>query len=171
MMKKIKIFLYGDYEKEEKWLNLMSSKGYNLINKKGIVYYFSYSNKCFFYKKDYLSKQINGDFLEDYIKLNDDNGTQFLFRKGNWFYFRRETVYGELELYTDKESKLIFLNRVKNIMIGLITFLMIFFEVTFDKINNPTFLYIYIIGYIILALIICMNFVPILKEIIRIKNK
>ena len=44
MKKVFKMFLYTDYQKEEKWLNLMSQNGWNLLDKKGFIYYFISDN-------------------------------------------------------------------------------------------------------------------------------
>ncbi|MBS5111648.1 MAG: DUF2812 domain-containing protein [Coprobacillus cateniformis] len=170
MKKVFKMFLYTDYQKEEKWLNLMSQNGWNLLDKKGFIYYFISDNITYIYKKDCFPVNKKSDFIKDYLELNSDNGVVLFLKKGNWYYFRRDINRGSYDLYSDNESKLIYLGRIRNYMITILTFLAIFFEITFDKISSPIFNLIYILVYITITLFICLNFIPVVKEIISIEK-
>ena len=119
---------------------------------------------------DYFSNNTDDEQIKDYIELNTDNGAELLMKKGNWYYFRRRKDMGEFELYTDLASRKIYLERIRNLMIAFISILTIIFEITFDKISSPIFSGLYIALYIIIALLICANFIPMTKEILRIKK-
>ena len=165
LIKKNKLFLYGSYDKEIEWLNSMSKLGFNFIGKQGFQYTFEKSNLRHIYSKDFLPRSISDDMKSNYIEELKKDNIDFILKKGKWYYFSRNAKFGSYTLHDTKEHNLLFLIRIRNYMICLITALMIFFEITFPMITNTSLQLGYIAIYLLLALFIIINFFSILKKL------
>lgn len=92
---------FWDYEKEEKWLNDMSKKGYSLI-------------ECGFFKYVFVDDEpsmytyrikLLGNKTEDEIYDSLQDGVELLTRNNRHIYYRMLTAKGDFNLVNDKESK------------------------------------------------------------------
>lgn len=165
IIKKYKLFLYGDYDKEIEWINSMNQLGLSFITKHGFQYLFEKNNLKNIYSKDFLPSSISDDLRSNYIEEYKKMKINLITKKGNWYYFSREAQYGDYTLHETKEHQILFLIRIRNYMIWLITLLMIFFEITFSRISNLYFQLAYIIFYLLFAFFIIINFFSVLKKL------
>jgi len=101
MIKKWKLFLAPDIEKEEKWLTEMSDKGLQFVKYKPFVYYFEENPaNSYIYQVDF--QEANDDYFELYKDAGWEYVDSFM---DNFHYFRAEKdKIGEQRIYTDPES-------------------------------------------------------------------
>lgn len=114
MMKKIIRKLFVDYEKEEKWLNDMASKGYNFID-------YSFPGRYVFeigkpgeyvYKIELFKDLPKHPESEAYINFMEENNIECVSTYVRWVYFRTKEKDRLVNLYSDNESKLAHYNRI-----------------------------------------------------------
>ena len=99
-MKKFR--LYWDKDKEENFINSMSSKGWMMKRFFLGVYTFEKGQPNeYTYRLDLINDKKD-DVFREYIQLIEDTGAEYVQRWGVWGIFRKK---GQFELYTDKESK------------------------------------------------------------------
>lgn len=106
-------FLISEFEEEEKWLSSMHNQGWKLID---ITYNGYRFEKCqsedWVYQLDFQKR--NG-IHENYIKLYDDYGWNFILQHNHWVYFRRKKdIDIDLSIFSDKDSKIAMCERVLN---------------------------------------------------------
>lgn len=101
----IKFKLQFDTEKETKWLNEMSAKGYALADYWWGIYSFE---KClpgeYVYQIDIVDGFFNVD--DDYRKFMEDIGVEIVCMWSCWAILRKKTSDGPFRLYTDAESSI-----------------------------------------------------------------
>lgn len=100
-IKKLKVYLATDIDKESAWLTHMSSKGFHFFEYKHFFYYFEEDKtKSYIYQNDFQKDN------ENYFNLYTDAGWEHVFSYINKFhYFRTEkSNFNEKKLYTDSES-------------------------------------------------------------------
>ena len=101
-----KLFTPDQYEKEEKYLNEMSMKGYHLVKVIVFKYYFEKGEaKNYNYQIDYIEKNKT----KDYGQLLNDAGwekvTTLAVFDGEWLYLRKESESNmEERIFSDQES-------------------------------------------------------------------
>ncbi|MUK89245.1 DUF2812 domain-containing protein [Ornithinibacillus sp. L9] len=101
-VKKFRVFLASNLEKEEQWLTEMSRKGLHLKKYRFCMYYFDENlNESYIYQTDFRP-----DAEEEYFQLYRDAGWQHVGNALNLFhYFRTEADQsGIKKLYSDAES-------------------------------------------------------------------
>ncbi|MBS4209259.1 DUF2812 domain-containing protein [Bacillus sp. FJAT-50079] len=116
-IKKFKLFLASDVEKEEQWLTDMSRKGLHLINYRLGMYYFEENpDESYVYQIDFREAD------DEYIQLYKDAGWEHIDSFIDRFhYFRTETnIEGTKKIYSDHES-------VKETLQRMMTFYITFF--------------------------------------------
>ncbi|QCR32633.1 DUF2812 domain-containing protein [Lysinibacillus sp. SGAir0095] len=127
---KIKLRLFFDYEKEEKWVNHMAEKGWHLTTF-GIGYYaFKKGDPGeYIYRNEMIYELGSKDDRKEYIDFLQLSGIELVKVVFNWAYFRKKASEGPFELYSDTSSKLAYLNRVFylfssvffiNVLIGIV---------------------------------------------------
>ena len=107
----IRFRFYYDPEKEEKFLNSMSAKGWAM--KKFFLGFYTFE-RCspgeYTYRIDLISGKKDEELI-DYIELIRDSGAEYVQQWcGNWAYFRKK---GDFELYTDTESLIAYYKRIR----------------------------------------------------------
>ncbi|WP_141502434.1 DUF2812 domain-containing protein [Paenibacillus luteus] len=118
--KKFRLTMSWDYEKEEQWLNEMSSQGLH-FKKAGFFNSSFVRNKSvrYTYGLDHQSGLTKKDGkLAEYIALYQDAGWEYVTSFGAlWHYFRREWQPGEQpKLYTDVESLTTIYKNIQRVM-------------------------------------------------------
>ena len=114
MKKKMWKFI-DDFEKEEVWLNEMSSNGLALINRFLREYEFTDCNPGeYIYRIEYLKKRPGSRESQKYLSFMIDSRVEYVCSQGNLVYFRRKADEGPFEVYTDIDSKLSYYKRVSN---------------------------------------------------------
>lgn len=113
-----KWFWIWDFDKEEKWLNEMASKGLTLTS---IGY-------CTYVFEDTLPGEysIKLEMLKDvpskpesikYIQFVEETGAEYLGSMLRWVYFRKKKEYGEFELYSDYPARIKHLTMIFNFLL------------------------------------------------------
>ncbi|MBS4201841.1 DUF2812 domain-containing protein [Bacillus sp. FJAT-49732] len=100
-VKKFKLFLASDVEKEEQWLTELSSKGLHLIKYRLGLYYFEEDpNHSYVYQIDFR------DADDDYFQLYKDTGWEHIESFIQKFHYFRTPANKESlkKLYSDRES-------------------------------------------------------------------
>lgn len=151
--KQYKWFSIFEYEKEQEYLSMMHKDGWKFLKVSGLgVYRFEKCEpKDVVYQLDY-----NKDGLEhrdEYIKMFADCGWEHLQDYAGYSYFRKaaEDMSGEEEIFCDKESRLMMMNRVlKGRMIPL---LILFFCIVLPQLLLQSFVYKSILGAAIYAVV------------------
>jgi len=113
-----------DLDKEEKWLNEMSQKGW-ILNKKSFSYIFIKSEYADSIKIDYRSFNYKKDYL-DYIALYEDSGWFHLLgsRYSGKQYFLRGKNASE-DIFSDLKSKIGLKKRYLSMWITILCILII----------------------------------------------
>lgn len=131
-MKIAKYRFFLDFNKEINWINDMAKEGWYLekVSFAGLFRYtFSQGEPGkYIYQSEFIFG-LSKDEREEYFGLLKDCGITIVHQYGGWIYMRRSATEGPIELYTDKESKIKYYNRI----ISIFTFLFLlngYFAVT-----------------------------------------
>ena len=120
-MRKFKLFWAWEDEKEERWLEEMSQKGWHL-ERPGFPGFYHFSQgepRPYSYRLDFRTGSRNS--LQEYMQICLDAGWENVGRMGSWYYFRRECRGGEKpEFFSDKDSKV---QKYRRLIIFLVVFL------------------------------------------------
>lgn len=96
-----------DYEKEEVFLNDMSSKGWALKQYTWCKYTFEEApNSEYIYRLELLDNLISHPDSQRYIQFMEDTGAEFVTKYIRWAYFRKKASEGEFNIYSDIDSRL-----------------------------------------------------------------
>lgn len=110
----IKFKLFFDTEKETKWLNEMSAKGYTLADYWWGIYRFE---KClpgeYIYQIDIVNGFFNVD--DDYRNFMEDIGVEIVCMWGYWVILRKKAAEGPFRLYTDAESSIEHYSKIRQL--------------------------------------------------------
>ena len=109
--------LFVDFEKEENWLNEMSAKGLHFISYAFPQYVFEEGTPGeYTYRIELLSKPPSNIEGKAYIDFVEESGAECVDTYHFWAYFRRKTVDGPFDLYTDNSSRIRHYQRVMFLM-------------------------------------------------------
>lgn len=106
-------FYISEFEQEAAWLSFMHREGWKFVSTDSLHYQFERTEKedwC--YQMDYLESGVAG---EDYLRMYEDFGWEFVSQCDHWCYFRKQRIEGEeadTALFGDRESKLELCKRV-----------------------------------------------------------
>jgi len=109
-----KIFI--DYTKEEKWLNEMSKKGYEVINNSFGYTFKNINPEDITYRIDYRTFKTKQDFI-DYCTVFEDSGWKHILgskSSGNQ-YFKKVSENSDDDIFSDNISKAARYKRASNI--------------------------------------------------------
>ncbi|MGI2328986.1 DUF2812 domain-containing protein [Planococcus sp. YIM B11945] len=116
-LKKFKLFLSADLEKEAEWLTQMSEKGFHFVKHKGVFYYFEEdSTKSYIYQTDFQEPN------DEYFQLYELAGWEHVHTAISQFhYFRAEKdKIGDQRIYSDASS-------IKNMYQRMLSFYLVLF--------------------------------------------
>jgi hypothetical protein len=121
-LRKVKLFLLWQDQKEEAWLRQMAQQGWHLTSVVPLVYTFVRGDpRDDVYRLDYLASKADYD---EYKQLFQDAGWELVGEMMSWQYFRKAaSADGPNEIYTDAESKV---ERYRRVLGYLIIFLPIY---------------------------------------------
>ncbi|BDD41936.1 DUF2812 domain-containing protein [Streptococcus ruminantium] len=134
--KEICFFFLPDFEKEERYLAEQHLQGWKLIqNKFGLLFIFE---KCqpehVVYRLDFKPK--TQDNLE-YLQLFKDYGWEYVGRCNHFSCFRKSKVLGEIELYSDRQSKFEMIGKIIGRQFLMALSLLILFTFLFYFLDMP----------------------------------
>ena len=106
-----KVFL--DYEKEEKWLNEMSAKGFALTDFSFCRYAFADCEPGEYIYRIELLENVHGHpESQKYIGFMEENGVEHIASWVRWVYFRKKAEYGPFDIFSDIGSRLTHYKRI-----------------------------------------------------------
>jgi hypothetical protein len=115
-----KLFWAWEFEKEEKWLNEMSAKGFQLVAVGPFRYVFDDAIKGNYqYKLELLDKMPSNPESVAYIRFLEETGAEHVGSLLRWVYFRKKTDEGSFELYSDIDSKIKHYKRIITLFLGI----------------------------------------------------
>lgn len=115
-----KLFFAWDFEKEEKWLNEMASKGFQLISVGLCSYTFEDADKeNYTYRIELLENLPSNYESTSYIKFLEDTGVEHIGSILRWVYFRKKTSDGPFDLYSDLESRIKHYKRIMYLLLAV----------------------------------------------------
>nr|WP_219639005.1 DUF2812 domain-containing protein [Cohnella sp. CFH 77786] len=117
--RKYRLNLSWDYDKEEAWLNELSSQGLHLKKAGFLSGAFSRDESArYTYSLDYQPGFLKHGKLQEYIDLYQDAGWEYVCTYGGiWHYFRRAWQPGETpRLYTDMASLVTHYRKIQRMM-------------------------------------------------------
>ncbi len=115
-----KWFWVWDFEKEEKWLNEMSSKGLQLVAVGLCKYVFEETIKGeYAYKLEFLENMPSNPESISYINFLEETGVEYIGSVMRWVYFRKKVADGAFEIYSDIDSIINHYKRIRNLLIGV----------------------------------------------------
>jgi hypothetical protein len=104
---------YWNYEKEERWLNEMSSRGLAMCDYSWCRYVFEDKPKGeYIYRIELLEHRARHPESRKYIEFLEETGVEFVSSYMNWVYFRKKAADGPFDLYSDIDSKIRHYKRV-----------------------------------------------------------
>ncbi|MBR3975669.1 MAG: DUF2812 domain-containing protein [Clostridia bacterium] len=117
-----KLFWIWEFDKEEKWLNEMAAKGLCLVSVGFCKYEFEDCEPgeykvCL----QLLDKMPRHPESQKYIEFIEATGAEHIGNFTRWAYFRKKSVDGEFELFSDNASRIKYLSGV----ISLVALVMI----------------------------------------------
>ncbi len=105
--------LYWDYEKEERWLNEMASKGLHLLRYSWGTYRFEQGTPGeWTYRIELLPQATTKPASLEYLAFMEDARVQTVSTYMNWVYFRKRTSDGPFELFSDLDSRIAHYERI-----------------------------------------------------------
>lgn len=121
-LRKVKLFLLWQDQKEEVWLRQMAQQGWHLTSVAPLVYTFVRGDpRDDVYCLDHLVSKVD---YEEYKQLFQDAGWELVGEMMGWQYFRKPaSADGPNEIYTDAESKV---ERYRRVLAYLVIFLPIY---------------------------------------------
>lgn len=113
-----KWFWAWDFEREEKWLNEMSSKGLQLVTVGFCKYVFEEDiNDLYTYRLEFLEKTPSNAESIEYIRFLEETGVEYIGSVIRWVYFRKKVADGAFEIYSDIKSKINHYKRIRTLII------------------------------------------------------
>lgn len=116
-----KLFWIWDFDKEEKWLNEMATKGLALTSVGFCRYEFE---DCvpgeFKICMEFLENKLSGVENEKYIEFLEETGAEHVGTLLHWAYFRKRAAEEDFKLFSDNTSRINHLTRI----IGFIAFIL-----------------------------------------------
>lgn len=114
-------FWSWDYEKEEKWLNEMSLKGFQLVTVAFFKYVFEENSDVqYVYRLEFLKDYPSHVESKAYIDFLEDTGVEYIGSFGRWVYFRKNAADGEFKIYSDIDSKIRHYKRINTLFLAVL---------------------------------------------------
>jgi len=93
-----KVFFIWEYEKEEKWLNEMSTIGWQLVKASLLTYTFETGPAGeYTYRLELLDKSLKSIESTSYLNFLQETGIEMVGKCKNWIYLRCKTADGGFE--------------------------------------------------------------------------
>lgn len=106
-----KIFLAWEFDKEERWLNLMAMQGWKLVS----VGFFRYTFRSCEAGEYTVRLAMNGRD-EGYISFMEEMGAEYIGGIMQWGYFCKKSAEGEFKIFSDIDSKIAHIDRISKIL-------------------------------------------------------
>lgn len=138
-----KVFWAWGFEKEERWLNDMAALGWNLVDTTGVRYVFEQGAPGeYCYKLELLNTLPSTAESERYLRFMEEAGIEQVAACGRWVYFRRRAEDGSFDLFSDLDSRITHLRRIRALLLAVlgVELLAVAFQlVAFTHVDSPAF--------------------------------
>lgn len=137
----VKLYWAWQFDKEEKWLNECSAKGLHLCDVGVCRYTFEEGTPgAYSHKLELLENWPTHPESVAYIRFLEDTGVEMVGSILRWVYFRKKTVDGPFDLFSDLDSRIKHLNRILMLFIPfmIIEFTIGTINVFFSKTLNQS---------------------------------
>jgi len=122
---KFKWFWGWDFDKEEQWLNQMSAKGLQLTGVGPATYIFDEATPGeYLYRIELLENVPSDPESFAYIRFLESTGVEYVGSFLRWVYFRKKAAEGSFDLYSDLDSRINLLRRIRTLMYWLLPMLL-----------------------------------------------
>jgi len=117
MSGKVVYRFYSDYEKEERWLNEMASRGWHLVRYRLGGYHFEEGRPgTWIYRIELLPADPRSAASQEYLSLLLETGAEVVSTHARWVYLRRSAAMGPFVLFSDLESRIGHYRRVLKLL-------------------------------------------------------
>ncbi|MGN1019425.1 MAG: DUF2812 domain-containing protein [Aristaeellaceae bacterium] len=173
-----KVFFIWDWEGEEAWLNNMSHRGWQL-EKVGFCRYTFVKGEPdqYQYRLQALSGHPGTAESQEYIGFVESTGAELVDTYLYWAYFRRATAEGPFQLFSDVDSRVKHMKRIRQVIVVLMPFLILnFFNllrciISYDQARSPFFLLLFAFYAFIFAPLFIIGLVRIQRKITLLQSE
>ncbi len=109
-----KWFWVWEFDKEEQWLNTMAQTGWVLDSVGFCKYNFV---KC--EPGEYTVRLEMHDPDDEYIAFMEETGAEYIGRMVKWIFFRKKTLDGPFEIFSDIDSRISQLDKISKLTAAL----------------------------------------------------
>lgn len=114
-------FWAWDFDREEKWLNAWAAEGQALVDAAGIRYVFEESALgAYEYRLELLEHTAGTPESVRYLRFLEEAGIECVGTFGRWAYLRRRSDGVPFSLFSDIDSKIAHLRRVKMLVLAVL---------------------------------------------------
>lgn len=122
-----RLFFVWDFEKEERWLNEMASKGMNLQGVSICSYVFEEGTPGEYqYHVEWLKYRPSHLESVAYIRFLEETGVEHIGSLMNWVYFRKKRADGAFDLSSDLDARIDHFKRISWLLWVLLPCVLIF---------------------------------------------
>lgn len=104
-------FTIADFEREERWFNEMSRRGWHFVSTNGLVYRFESGRPGEYVYKIELPEEGSAATKAEYERFLADCGVEVVARFKEWLYLRRRASEGPIETADNTRAQLSLINR------------------------------------------------------------
>lgn len=177
-----KVFWAWGFEKEERWLNDMAALGWNLVDTTGVRYVFEQGVPGEYrYKLELLNKMPRTAESQRYLRFMEDAGIEQVAACGRWVYFRRRADDGTFDLFSDLDSRITQLRRIRAlflVLLGIELYALVLQLIAYGHIYSPDFkqvlgpVYAGIVAFLlVITVILIVQTIRIGRHISRLKKE
>ncbi|HEL1602869.1 TPA: DUF2812 domain-containing protein [Streptococcus suis] len=159
-----KVFFITDFNQQAQYLTEMHRKGWRLTKIRWSFFY--HFEKCqpeeVVYQVDF--KESKNKDRDSYFRMYEDYGWEFVTSCRSFVIFRKAAVKGDLEIYGDRESKLVFVKTI--IQRRYLLSLGLYFMLIGMNLNEHNYVFTLVLSaiYIPLVLLIGYRFYRLVKN-------
>lgn len=177
-----KVFWAWGFEKEERWLNDMAALGWNLMDTTGVRYVFERGTPGEYrFKLELLDAMPNTAESQRYLRFMEDAGIEQVASCGRWVYFRRRAADGPFDLFSDLDSRIAHLRRIRTLFLTLLGVELLavvlqiiayghMYSLDFKQVLGPVYFGL-VAGLLILVAVLAVQSVRIGRHIGRLKKE
>lgn len=106
-----KWFWAWEFDKEERWLNIMAQSGWLLDKVSFCIYHFIACTPG-----EYAVRLEMHSYDEAYIRFMKETGAEYIGRVFLWVFFRKKVLDGSFDIFSDMDSKIAHLDKIGRLL-------------------------------------------------------